>query len=94
MDKYQFSARHAIESGIIFVNCLLIVLVITIGECIHRKNLRTPVALKTAKDIVPSLTLEEFNIEIESGSKLVILDNLVLDITDFINEHPGGRFVL
>ena len=58
MDKYQFSARHAIESGIIFVNCLLIVLVIIIGECIHRKNLRTPVALKTAKDIVPSLTLK------------------------------------
>jgi stearoyl-CoA desaturase (delta-9 desaturase) len=70
------------------------VLVIIIGECIHRKNLRTPVALKTAKDIVPSLTLKEFNIEIENGSNLVILDNLVLDITDFINEHPGGRFVL
>jgi len=70
------------------------VLVIIIGECIHRKNLRTPVALKTAKDIVPSLTLKEFNIEIENGSNLVILDNLILDITDFINEHPGGRFVL
>jgi hypothetical protein len=58
MRKYQFAGRRSIESGIIFVNCLLIVLVIIIGECIHRKNLRTPVALKTAKDIIPSLTLK------------------------------------
>lgn len=25
---------------------------------------------------------------------LVIIDYLVLDVTEFINHHPGGRFVL
>ena len=33
--------------------------------------------------------------EVEKGQKrLVILDDLVLDVTNFVNSHPGGRFLL
>lgn len=28
----------------------------------------------------------------KSGKKLVILDNFILDVESFMNEHPGGRF--
>ena len=31
---------------------------------------------------------------LEEGRKLVILDELVLDVEKFISRHPGGRFVL
>jgi len=38
---------------------------------------------------------EEFELEVfVSGKKLVILDNLVLDVGTFIEHHPGGKFVL
>ena len=30
----------------------------------------------------------------KDGEKLVILDNMVLDISKFMEEHPGGRFSL
>ena len=40
------------------------------------------------------MTRDEFEMEVKNGSNLVILDNLVLDVTDFIKEHPGGRFAL
>lgn len=30
----------------------------------------------------------------KGGRKLVLLNELVLDISEFINYHPGGRFVL
>ena len=37
----------------------------------------------------------EFNSIVNSKErKLVVLDDLVLDVTDFANSHPGGRFVL
>lgn len=36
----------------------------------------------------------EFDAAIASGRKLVILDEMVLDVEKFIDQHPGGRFVL
>ena len=37
---------------------------------------------------------QEFQQAIVNGRKLVILDDLVIDVAKFIDEHPGGRFVL
>lgn len=31
---------------------------------------------------------------ISAGSKLVLLDDLVLDVRSFMKSHPGGKFVL
>ena len=36
----------------------------------------------------------EFQQAIVNGRKLVILDEFVLDVSKFIDYHPGGRFVL
>jgi cytochrome b involved in lipid metabolism len=37
------------------------------------------------------LELEE---RIAKGEKLVILDNLVLDVSEYRFSHPGGKFVI
>ena len=31
---------------------------------------------------------------IERGEKLIILDDMVLDVKDFSQEHPGGQFLI
>ena len=36
----------------------------------------------------------EFKNAIQNGQKLVILDDMVLNVEKFIDQHPGGRFVL
>lgn len=36
----------------------------------------------------------EFEKALLDGRKLVILDEMVLDVEKFISQHPGGRFVL
>ena len=38
------------------------------------------------------MSRKEFLSCIERGEPLVILDNLVLNVSEFINQHPGGRF--
>lgn len=40
------------------------------------------------------MTRQEFEVKIQAGEKLVILDNQVLDVAEFINHHPGGKFVI
>jgi cytochrome b involved in lipid metabolism len=40
------------------------------------------------------MTSDEFNQRVESGSKLVILDGYILDVSKFLDSHPGGRFSL
>lgn len=38
------------------------------------------------------MTIEEFEQRLQKGEKLVILDNLVLDMSGFMENHPGGKF--
>ena len=40
------------------------------------------------------MSAQEFEKQIKAGKKLVILDEMVLDISKFIDYHPGGKFVL
>jgi hypothetical protein len=41
-----------------------------------------------------TITLEDFEALLQKGEKLVILDDLVLDVAWFMDEHPGGHFTL
>ena len=41
-----------------------------------------------------NMSVEEFEEAIAAGEKLVVLDEVVLDISKYIDFHPGGKFVL
>ena len=64
-----------------------------IGELIHRVRLNKKVPL-TLKNHSDAMSRDVFDRAVQNGEKLVILDDLVLDVTEFINVHPGGRFTL
>ena len=40
------------------------------------------------------MNVEEFERRLHHGEKLVILDDLVLDVSEFYKRHPGGKFVI
>lgn len=40
------------------------------------------------------MTIEDFNTRITKGEKLVILDDLVLNVAKFMSNHPGGAFLI
>ena len=41
-----------------------------------------------------TMSSKEFSEGIAGGRQLVILDELVLDCTRFVDQHPGGRFCI
>lgn len=44
---------------------------------------------------VPNITKAEFFDRVHNqDAKLVILDEFVLDVSEFMAKHPGGRFVI
>ena len=42
----------------------------------------------------PVITEQEFEAKVLAGENLSILDNMVLDLTDFAHTHPGGAFLI
>lgn len=40
------------------------------------------------------MTVEQFEHALEAGEKLMILDDLILDVSEFYRVHPGGKFVI
>lgn len=45
---------------------------------------------------IPELVMnaEEFERRLHNGEQLMILDDLVLDVSEFALYHPGGKFVI
>lgn len=40
------------------------------------------------------MTINEFKMKISTGAQYVLIDDLVLDVTKFKLNHPGGKFVI
>lgn len=55
-------------------------------------NRRVPKLYKVPNTI---MTLNEFKKRVfEHGEQLCILDDLVLDVKDYMENHPGGQFLI
>jgi stearoyl-CoA desaturase (delta-9 desaturase) len=48
---------------------------------------------KTEKQL-PALTWEDIRARVTKGEKLIVLENVVHDVKDFVDQHPGGRQTL
>ena len=91
-----------IISLLFFLNFVLV------SEYLHRKKARSDNAAKNfSKDHelatkngaknnmhVKEYTAQQVDIGVEKGEKLVILDNLILNLNGYERQHPGGKFTL
>lgn len=68
-------------------------LIFLVFEVLYQLELRR-------EDPVPNLdsfrviSEEEFHSRVVSGENLWVFDNLVLDLTNYWNQHPGGAFLM
>lgn len=40
------------------------------------------------------MSMDEFDYRVQAGEKLVLLDDMVIDVTKFAYSHPGGQFLI
>jgi hypothetical protein len=69
------------------------VAIFLICELIYR-NLRKGEDPWVTKSLTTTMTEHEFESAVKRGEQLWILDDLVLNLTPFMPNHPGGAFVL
>ena len=60
----------------------------------HEKQLGEVEADLFKSSTTNTITYTEFKARVQKGEKLVILDEYVLDISEFMYAHPGGAFSL
>lgn len=75
------------------VNLLFIIGVMTVQEFRHRQFSKLDYDWVVKKHL-PSYSENDINAQIANGRKLMVLNQFVLDCTDYISYHPGGRFVI
>lgn len=86
--------NDGLKVALVVANLVLFVSVLGVGEIWHYRRLRTEVLFKTSQDLTISISREEFDKDIANGRQLILLDNLVLDVSEFIHHHPGGKFAI
>jgi len=59
-----------------------------------KKVIKEKEKLNHNNEILPLLTWDDIKYEIDtSNRKLIVIDNFVLDVTDFVDDHPGGKII-
>jgi len=75
------------------VHVIVFFVAIIVIEGLFQKFKRgeTPFVEPTSEEVI---TTEEFNKRVVGGEQLVLLDDLIVDVSEFMREHPGGRFLI
>lgn len=90
--QYRMNPKHKSDFPLEALHIISYVVVLAFLEYLYQKDLSNeePFASKH----VNAISLEEFNALVSRGRKLVIVDDLVLDVSKFLDNHPGGKFSL
>lgn len=88
---YSFDGKDSVGWGIAGGSAALFFTLLLVGEIRHQIRLRKEIEFVRPET---TMTSAEFEQAVAEGRKLVILDELVLDVERFTSQHPGGRFVL
>ena len=90
-DFYVFKKDLPTGKALVACNAAALIMIFIVLETRHRIiRKREDPFTKVTKTMTPA----EFEEAIANGRKLVILDEVVVDIESFIDHHPGGKFVL
>ena len=87
LSSYEIAVKKALITG----NLLLWLFAILLGEFLLWRRHKQIVLWKNVDE---TMSRDEFESAIANGIPLMILDNLVLNVAEFINQHPGGRFLI
>ena len=94
LNRRVFRESQAFAVWMFLWNMMFWACVLLGGEAYHQYKMRTGVQFKSRFDIQRTMTRAEFDTAVENGEKLCIIEDLVLDVKQYIMAHPGGKFVI
>lgn len=92
--KYRLNPAHFYGDPWEWYHLALTVLFFGTCEFVYQSGQKTESPYEVDPSAIKSLTIEEFKERVAAGEQLVILDDMVLDISRFMDDHPGGKFSL
>jgi len=94
IQHYRLKPKHYTAAPLEWFHVMLMVFLFIAAEIAWRMIfLYEGEYVGDKKDLV-LIPIEKFNSRVQAGEKLVILDDLVLDIDKYMWDHPGGTFAL
>lgn len=92
MYYYRTSPKHYSDFPLEIYNGAFFVLLFLGAELWHQYTIKDeqPFVVESKK----MMSVEDFQSRIAKGDKLVLLDDMVLDMGPYIDKHPGGRFAM
>ena len=88
---FYFEEKYSLAKGLVAFDFILFIGLLLGGELWYQYMMRTEIPFTKVDKV---MSPQEFEKRIEQGEKLVILDDMVLDVSKFYTLHPGGTFVL
>lgn len=76
---------------LVIVHFIVFFLLVILIEGIYQRFIRKENAFV---ELTNTISREDFKKRISGGEQLVVLDDLVLDVSKFKFSHPGGKFVI
>ena len=94
---YRTSRESKNPTGVAleWINIGIIIFIGLISEFLYqaRLNKEDPFVVKGSDKLLQKpITQEEFENRVKNGEKLVVLDDLVLDVSIYMYDHPAGCF--
>ncbi|CDW80902.1 cytochrome b5-like heme steroid binding domain containing protein [Stylonychia lemnae] len=87
----HYNERHYPQSDLWIPNIVIYILLWVLIEIMYQVFLRRESPFKSS---MIKITVQEFESRVQSGQKLVLLDDFVLDVSKYMPNHPGGKFSL
>ena len=90
MHYYRISPKHYSDVPIEWYQVALTIFTVLAAEAYYQYSIKDerPFQIENTSKI----SVAQFKERVKNGEKLVLLDDLVLDMGNYITNHPGGRF--
>lgn len=87
----KWAATYPDSKPLVIVHFIVFFLIVIVIEGIYQRFIRKE---NPFVELSNTISREDFKKRVAGGEQLVILDDLVLDVSRFKLSHPGGKFVL
>ena len=82
---------HPLAETLVIIEIIVFFVLVVVFEILYQLFKRKEQPFREIQEV---MTREEFDQRVLGGEKICLLDDMVLDVTKFKADHPGGQFLI